>query len=108
VKRTTQLRRRAALRANPATTKAWQARSARRRDPVPSAVRQAVTARSGGRCEFPSCPSAFDHLHHRRRKSQGGKHDEETLMALCFRHHQLIHDNPAWAMAHGWLIGGEA
>lgn len=78
---------------------------------IPQSVRRQVRTRSGGRCEvvMPSgrCEFDADHMHHRRMRSQGGQDTERNLLDVCHEHHQMIHDQPAWAMEHGYLLGNE-
>lgn len=76
-----------------------------------AAARVVIEGRSSGRCEFfmPGvftpirCEAQAAHLHHVQRRSQGGSNDPSNLRHLCSHHHQLIHDNPAWALEAGWL-----
>lgn len=72
--------------------------------PVPPKVREAVYARCNGRCEHPGCNARATLLHHRKRRSQGGSHSAENLMALCTESHQWVHDHPAESYAAGWLV----
>ncbi|MCZ7683168.1 MAG: HNH endonuclease [Sandaracinaceae bacterium] len=59
---------------------------------VPPRVRRAVMARHGGRCAVPGCRhSAFVELHHTDRRADGGDHDPERLVPLCFGHHKGTH-----------------
>lgn len=92
----------------PTSRQAWQTK-ARRANPIPGQVRSEVVARSGGRCEAGAsdqCTGRCDHLHHRLRRSQGGKHTAVNLLACCERCHAHIHDHPAEAFVEGWLIRG--
>jgi hypothetical protein len=76
-----------------------------------AAARVVVEERSSGRCEFwmpgvftpIQCEAPAVHLHHVQRRSQGGSNDPRNLVHLCAHHHQLIRNNPAWAMDAGWL-----
>lgn len=43
------------------------------------------------------------HVHHKRGRSGSLRTDERFWMAVCFRCHRWIHDNPKHARAHGWL-----
>lgn len=56
----------------------------------------------GDRCQFDA-----EHMHHRRMRSQGGQDTERNLLDVCHEHHALIHDQPAWAMAEGYLLGND-
>lgn len=67
-----------------------------------------MVARSGGRCEFVGadggrCRHPGEHLHHVRRRSQGGRDSEPNLRHLCFEHHALVHARPEWAAGLGLL-----
>ena len=73
---------------------------------VPPEIRDAVTARSGGLCEWPSCPNPATDLHHKQMRSQGGKHTVDNLAHLCRGCHDRIHANPAQSYEAGWLIRG--
>ena len=43
-------------------------------------------------------------VHHRRLRSQGGKHDPAVLVALCNKHHREVHDNPQRAASVGLIL----
>lgn len=97
----TPLQRRTAIRRTP-----FPRRRPAKSTVIPWTVRQEVEARSGGLCEWPSCPEQATDLHHRLMRSQGGKHTVENLAALCRSHHRHIHDHPAQSYESGWLIKG--
>lgn len=46
------------------------------------------------------------HLHHRKRRSQGGPNTMENLLAVCSYCHDKIHANPKWAYDKGLMIRG--
>ena len=75
---------------------------------IPPAVRSEVEARSGGRCEYVSngirCLHRLEHLHHKRRRSQGGTDTAGNLAALCEPHHRWCHEHPTEARELGLLI----
>lgn len=75
--------------------------------PIPSGVRVQVGHRSGGTCEFVKdglrCPRRATHLHHVRRRSQGGRDIPENLKHLCGAHHDYVHRFVEWSYEHGWL-----
>ena len=83
---------------------------------VPQSVRDEVRARSGGRCEYDPpvdpfgrgrCPAIATEMHHRRRRSQGGKDEASNLVHLCHYCHAIrVHENPAEAYAAGYLTRG--
>jgi 5-methylcytosine-specific restriction endonuclease McrA len=67
----------------------------RERD-IPAVVRATVLERDNHQCV--SCGNAGDNrlqLHHVIFRSQGGDHDEENLVTLCFDCHEDVHN--------GWL-----
>lgn len=72
---------------------------------MPLKVAEAVRRRSGRRCEL--CRGArASQLHHRKLRSQGGKHREDNLLDLCPHcHHEVIHRNGPWARRHGLIVG---
>jgi 5-methylcytosine-specific restriction endonuclease McrA len=59
---------------------------------IPLAVRQAVLDRDGAQCQ--GCGTAGENrltLHHLVYRSQGGAHDPENLVVLCWKCHELVH-----------------
>src|SRR5688572_2138184 len=42
-------------------------------------VEEMVDARSGGMCEWPTCPMPQVHRHHRLNRKQGGRHGEAKV-----------------------------
>jgi hypothetical protein len=62
------------------------------------AVCRLVDARSGGRCEWPDCPAAQAHRHHRLNRKMGGRHGEAQkrlnsaawVVAACGPHHDHV------------------
>ena len=62
---------------------------------IPSWVRKAVHARSGGICERPSCCSPGRDLHHQQPRERGGMGtDPENIIELCwFDHQQITYDD---------------
>lgn len=91
-----------------------QARRSRPRDTGPSAkTRAIVRARSGGRCEYPSCPRPAQEVHHRDERGQGGRGPKApgwinlagNLLDACRPHNQWASNgSPAEAREMGWLI----
>lgn len=69
-------------------------------------VRAAVERRSGGMCEAGTaiCRKQAAHIHHIRRRSQGGKGTLENALHVCNICHTWIHDHPAESEARGWLL----
>ncbi len=86
-------------------------RTAMRRRPstksrIPARVAEAVRTRSGGRCEAGTevCTGRAGHMHHRRMRSQGGKHTTANLLDVCPACHRFIHDHPELSYQAGWLF----
>lgn len=75
--------------------------------PIPLRVRQAVAERSGFVCEV--CREARAvHIHHRKLRSQGGRHEPANLLHLCNRCHRDVHANPERSYSLGFLVRGWA
>ena len=74
---------------------------------IPAVVREDVFDRTRGRCEFVydghRCIYPPQHLHHVRRRSQGGTDTPENLLGLCRDHHQWVHEHVAEAVELGYL-----
>jgi 5-methylcytosine-specific restriction endonuclease McrA len=75
--------------------------------PIPLRVRRIVWARSGYNCEACGLPGA-DHIHHRKLRSQGGRHDPVNLLHVHHACHEQIHAHPERAYALGLLVRGWA
>lgn len=62
-------------------------------------VYQAVCKRADYHCEYPCCSARNIELHHKKKRSQGGKDTEDNLIALCNTHHVQVHHSPKmfWA-----------
>jgi hypothetical protein len=59
---------------------------------IPPAVRRKVMRRDQGRCVVPGCRHAtFVDIHHIVLRSEGGTHDEDSLIVLCSAHHRAQH-----------------
>lgn len=74
---------------------------------IPQAVRDEVKERSYGGCEarIPGiCAGRAVHVHHRRRRSQGGEHSAENLLDLCTNCHNYAHANPTFGFRTGLLL----
>jgi hypothetical protein len=83
--------------------------------PTPQ-VRALITARSGGRCEWPGCPRLATDIHHRLNRKAGGRHGEARerinsaawLIAACRPHHDRVTSpvGAARVLAEhmGWLL----
>lgn len=69
------------------------------------ATRARVMDRCGGWCEIGTynCEGRATQLHHVKRRSQGGGHDEPNLKGVCDGCHVWIHHNVAQSKERGWL-----
>jgi 5-methylcytosine-specific restriction protein A len=74
----------------------WLGRSTR--FPTPT-QRVAIGVRDGG-CTFPGCDAAMSwaDVHHEPAWEEGGRTDLDVLVALCRRHHRLVH-SPGWSLS---------
>lgn len=72
---------------------------------IPDKVRRLVMERAGDLCEMCGQQRAME-LHHRRNRSQQGKHTPANLGALCSPCHQFVTVHPAAAVRSGWSIQG--
>ena len=71
----------------PLTTHMGRARQA-----VPPALRRAVLARDGHRCQVPGCTHThFVDVHHIRPRADGGRNRLDNLITLCTAHHRATH-----------------
>lgn len=71
--------------------------------PAEKAGKDAVKARSGGRCEI-GTGCVGQEVHHRKNRSQGGSWCPSNLLHLCARHHLHVGTNPAAARQQGWAV----
>lgn len=85
-------------------------RSAIKRRPskqgIPKSTREALSQRSGGRCEagLAGCTGKATEAHHRKPR-RSGDHSLDNLADLCAHCHKAcIHGNPFWSYHHGWLV----
>lgn len=70
-------------------------------------MRPLVRQRSGGQCEARfsgRCTGTATHVHHRKRRSQGGTNELPNLLDTCHSCHQTIHMRPADAYERGLLV----
>lgn len=72
---------------------------------IPTAAREAVKARSEGRCE--RCNSVGTDWHHRRRRNVSLGHDPHCPcngVWLCRTCHDDMHGHPSKAMKEGFIV----
>lgn len=50
------------------------------------------------------CTARATHWHHRKLRSQGGKHEVVNGLAVCSSCHTFIHMHPAIAYSNGWIV----
>lgn len=62
-----------------------------------------IRKRDGDRCARCGATSPL-HVHHRIRRSQGGRNDSSNLVTLCEPCHTWAHRNPYKARDGGWLL----
>lgn len=107
MKRTALARGTALARRTPLHRAALPARGRSKMPPsIPLAVRREVRARSGGRCEV--CAQPAVHMHHRKLRSQGGRHEAVNLLHLCAACHEGVHANPGRSYSLGLIVPGWA
>ena len=73
----------------------------------PPDVAKVVLSRSNGACEAlvtSSCVGRGQHIHHRKLRSQGGRHSIENCVSICHMCHDWIHANPGISYEWGWLV----
>ncbi len=59
---------------------------------LPAHIRNAVLVRDSACCTYPGCKEKnFVEVHHRVPLCQGGAHDLNNLVTLCYGHHNLKH-----------------
>lgn len=98
--------RRAKLGQDPPPAKPRQAPRPKRDPAELKAAKAVVRARSRGFCEIThvGCTGRAVHVHHKRRRSQGGTDDPENLLHLCRKGHDFVHSNPEISFRKGWLL----
>lgn len=87
---------------DPALSKSGKPRVRKHNDLIPLKVRTEVKERSGGRCEH--CGDTAVHMHHRKMRSQGGRHEAVNLLHLCLKDHDYFHAHPEMAYKVGALV----
>lgn len=92
MKRSGPIRRRTPLRTKPRRDNDWEE------------ARRVVYDRDRTcQADYPhSCGMGW-HVHHIRRRSQGGTNDPWNLVLLCGIAHGYVHDHPAWSRTVGLL-----
>jgi len=81
------------------------------KQPFPPAVADTISARSGGMCETwiaGTCNTRAVQIHHRKLRSQGGRHTVVGCIHICHRCHDYIHSHPRESYANGWLVSAYA
>lgn len=104
--RKSQLQRTAAKPRQPAQRSTAGTKTPRPSTTIPQAARDAVAARSGGRCEIQApgpCTGQATDVHHRLRRRDGG-HDVDNLLHACRHCHGKAHAHPELARAFGWIV----
>lgn len=74
---------------------------------IPVQVADMVKARAGGHCELwiaGVCTTRIEQLHHRRMRSQQGRHTVRNLVGVCNACHGYVHRNPRESYENGWLV----
>jgi hypothetical protein len=80
--------------------------------PTPRWLREAAWERAEGLCEAmipqarPQCQWYGTDLHHRKKRSAGGKHELVNGLWVCRFCHQYIEAHPAWSFERGLLVHG--
>jgi hypothetical protein len=64
----------------------------RKRRVISAPLRRALKARDGTRCAFPGCSCRGRDAHHVKSWAGGGPTELANLLALCRRHHTLVHE----------------
>lgn len=79
-----------------------------RKKPMPPEIRVEVFSRANYMCEIMSreseCTGRAEHAHHRKLRSQGGKHTVANIVGICHKCHDFVHGHPAIAYTNGWLV----
>ena len=65
-------------------------------------LRPLIEVRAGHRCEICRVGQPVV-LHHKLRRSQGGKHSLANLLGLCNCCHEQVHARPEWSYTQGYL-----
>lgn len=77
---------------------------------MPRSVAESVQSRADDVCEYvipgAGCGWVPTQIHHRRLRSQGGKHDAVTCVFICEPCHRYSHMNVEESYENGWLVHG--
>lgn len=76
---------------------------------MPAHIAEAVIERANYACEagIPgTCTGRGEDIHHRKLRSQGGKHDLDTCVLLCHSCHMWAHQHTGDAYRMGLLVHG--
>ena len=86
------------------------ARKKKKKNRMPPELVEAVRYRADNMCEVMNpdagCTGRHEETHHRKMRSQQGKHTIENCVAVCNACHGYIHAHPAISYANGWLVKG--
>ena len=86
------------------------ARKKKKKNRMPPELVEAVRYRADNMCEVMNpdagCTGRHEETHHRKMRSQQGKHTMENCVAACNACHGYIHRHPAIAYTNGWLVKG--
>src|SRR5699024_12283126 len=84
------------------------ARRKKKKNRMPPELVEAVRYRADNMCEVMNpdagCTGRHEETHHRKMRSQQGKHTRENCVAACNACHGYIHRHPAIAYEKGWLV----
>lgn len=85
---------------------ARQSEKAKKRLADEQEVRNAIKARSRGRCELqtPVCTGVAVDIHHRQLAKHAGPMSLANCRATCVACHRHAHSRPAEAYEQGWLL----
>lgn len=68
-------------------------------------LREEVLMRSHGDCEIgsPVCTGRVEHIHHVKRRGQGGRQHLDDVRGTCFLCHEYVHGHVEESYGKGWL-----
>lgn len=106
MKRSGPIKRSTPLQAKTPLKRTGPIKARRKSEPELQKSRSVAFERADWICEarWEGCTGRAEHAHHRLRRSQGGKHTPNNLLAVCAWCHEQIHRNPAKAFDLGHLL----